>query len=192
MRIFIIFCLLSCHTLVYGQYSTGYKWGLTELDTLVSVRTPFAGEPTEDPAVPGFIMYTAAGHYNRFVALRMDYDIASGKQSSSDGKIDTHIILNADKVFRRIINKEFLQFDKAKLTHEYGLALTATPVMGAMHRVYRGFDTIFQEPADLEVTWFSKNHVVYIFFCTTLEGAKQEANEEKQHYFSTISVRTVR
>lgn len=171
----------------YGQPSTRKIWGHTDLDTVVSVRTPFRGQDYQDEKLQYFTSFVAAGHANRFVMLRMDMKQLARElpQKTKGGAL----AMDIDKFLHRAITKNFLQFVQPKLTREYPVSLATAPELTAMHRLYTGIDDISQEAATMEVTWFSINHVIYMFFCTTVDTVGPEGSEERLHYFSTIQVK---
>jgi len=96
--------------------------------------------------------------------------------------------IDIDKFFRRITKTDFLQFSKARLGREYAVSLPSAPNGIALHRSYSGFDDVSQETATMDVTWFERAQVLYMFFCTTVAPDDPTASEEKQRYFSSISV----
>jgi hypothetical protein len=131
-------------------------------------------------------MFTAPGRYNRFLIVRVDLDGMAQANPRKAG--DGGMTIDFDKFFRRITKTDFLQFSKARLGREYAVSLPAAPNGSAMHRSYSGFDDISDEPATMEVTWFERAQVVYMFFCTTVAPDDPTAFEEKQRYFSSISI----
>lgn len=172
-----------------AQYSTGYKWGLTELDSLVSVRTPVRGEPLySDSPMPWLQQFKAASYYNRFLLFRIDL----GALPSASGQLPADrsaLHLNADLFFRALLKEEFLNFRKARLSAEYWVTVPSAPEGQAIYRSYTGRDEISDNPSVLEATWFDRNGVVYLFLCTTIYPDDVKANEEKQQFFSTIAVK---
>ena len=169
-------------------YSTGYKWGRTELDSVVSVRTPVRGEPGQDPRSPWCVAFTTTSHYNRFFMVRLDYP--ASPQFGPVLKDGTQtMILDMDKFFRLYIKTDYLQFSKPRLTGELTVSLPTAPSGSSMHRTYSGRDEITQSPSTLEATWFMRANVLYMFICTTVDMQTPQANEEKMRFFSTITIR---
>jgi hypothetical protein len=183
--ILLLLCLLYLPT-AQAQSNTTRKWGHTDLDSLVSVSTPYRGEPGHNPEAPWFSIFTAPGRYNRFVMVRVDLVGMARANPRKAG--DGGMTIDIDKFFRRITKTDFLQFSKAKLGREYAVSLPTAPNGSALHRSYSGFDNISEEIATMEVTWFERAQVIYMFFCTTVAPDETTALEEKQRYFSSISV----
>jgi hypothetical protein len=173
---------VSCISPVYGQRT----WGHTDLDTLVSVRTPFRGEEYQDEKILYFKAFFATGYANRFVMVRMDMEqmARDAPQKAKGGAL----VIDIDKFLHRAIAKNFLQFVHPQFTREYPVSLVTKPDLTARHRFYTGIDDVSQDKATMEVTWFSVGQVIYMFFCTTVDTTSQGGIEERQHYFSTIQL----
>ena len=170
-----------------AQYATGSGWGLTELDSIVSVRTPYRGEPTRDETAPWFASYTTSSYSNRFEATRLDLN-RFAQQQATDKSAVSGVSLDMNKVFRALLKSRAQPFGKAKLKAEYAVSLPSAPEGYAMHRTYSGYGTIAEKPASMEIIWFARQGVVYVFFCTTVGDETQQASEERQRFFSTITV----
>ena len=169
-------------------YSTGFKWGRTELDSIVSVRTPVRGESEQDPELPWAVAFRTSSYYNRFFMMRLDY--AASPQFAAQLRDGTQtMVIDVDKFFRRVVKTEFLHFVKPRLTGQHPVSLPAAPDGSALHRTYAGRDDLSQSPATLEATWFVRANVLYVFMCTTTDVETLRAGEEKRQFFGTITIR---
>ena len=183
-----LFCILRAGP-AQGQYSTGYKWGRTELDSIVSVRTPVRGEPLGvDPQNAWMQSFKAASYFNRFLLIRMDLAalyLARGVRLDSASELH----LNADKLLGPLVKDPFLEFRKPRLRQEYAVQLPTAPGGYAAHRHYTGIDEMSNQPATMDIRWFDRNSVTYLFLCITLDAITPQAGEEKQQFFNTIIIR---
>ena len=170
-------------------------WGHTELDTVVSVRTPYRAQNLQDEGMRWLTAFFTKGSYHHFVMMRLDVSgmlqqqletaPRKGHRSQPDSGAVT---LNIEKCLRSMMKIPLLAFDKPKVSREYLVSLPAAPGGQASHRIYTGVDPDSHETALLEVRWFEVRGVVYFFFCTTVDPDGEDARQEKQRYFSTIQL----
>lgn len=180
---------------VLAQSAINKPWGRTDLDTLISVRTPYRAQDIQDPAMPWLTAFFTKGSYHHFTMMRVDMpamlqqrlEIAARKGHVS--KADSGALtLNIEKCLRLMTRIPLLALAKPKVSREYVVSLPAAPGGQASHRVYTGVDPDSREAVLMEVSWFERQGVVYFFFCTTVDPDGEEARQEKQKYFSTIEL----
>lgn len=178
-----------------AQSAINKPWGHTDLDTVVSVRTPYRAQDIQEEGAPWLTAFFTKGSYHHFVMMRLDvaalvqqqYDAASRKGRPAQAGTGA-VTLNIEKFLQESIKSPLLAFNKPKMTSEYVVSLPAAPDEQASHRIYTGIDPDSREPALLEVRWFELKGIVYFFFCTNVDPGGEEARQEKQRYFSTIQL----
>lgn len=190
----LVFGLLSGGP-VRAQSAINKPWGRTDLDSLISVRTPYRAQDIQDEEVPWLTAFFTKGSYHHFVMMRLDgqamlqQQLAAASQKSRATPPDSGTVtLDIDKCLRTLTKSPLLFINKPKLSREYLVQMPTAPSGQAGHRIYTGLDPDSREAALLEVRWFGLNGVFYFFFCTTVDPDGEEARQEKQRYFSTILV----
>ena len=178
-----------------AQSAINKPWGHTDLDTLVSVRTPYRAQDIQDDGAPWLTAFFTKGSYHHFVMMRLDVAVllqqqmAEASRKGHRPRADTGAVtLDIEKFLRLTTKSPLLAFNKPRVSREYLVNLTAVPGGQASHRVYNGTDAETQEAALMEVRWFALQGVVYFFFCTTIDPNGEEARQEKLRYFSTIQL----
>ena len=178
-----------------AQSAINKPWGRTDLDTVVSVRTPYRAQDVQEPGAPGLTAFFTKGSYHRFVMVRFDarallqQRLEALPAKARPAPVGTGTItLNLDQLLRLLTKSPLLAFDKPQVSREYVVSLPAAPGGQASTRVYTGFDPGAHEATLMEVRWFEREGVVYFFFCTTADPDGEEARQEKQKYFSTIQL----
>lgn len=176
-----------------AQSAINRPWGYTNLDTLVSVRTPYRAQDVQDEMVPWLTVFFTKGSYHHFMMARVDvqkmvqqkFDAAAnkGRPAPADGG---EVTLNADKCLQGLLKLPWVAIVKPKMYQEYAVSMPIAPGGQASHRVYNGLDPDSHEAARMEVRWFGLEGVVYFFFCSTVDVDGEEARQEKLRYFSTI------
>jgi len=178
---------------VRAQSAINKAWGRTDLDTVVSVRTPYRAQDTQEPGAPWLTAFFTKGSYHHFVIMRLDATallqqrMETNSHQARPARADTGTVtLDIDKFLRLMTKSPLLAFNKPKISREYMVSLPAAPGGQVSHRVYSGFDPDSREAAKMEVQWFELNGVLYFFFCTTVDADGEDARQEKQKYFGTI------
>lgn len=178
-----------------GQSAINKVWGRTDLDTVISVRTPYRAQDIQEANAPGVTTFFTKGSYNHFVMVRMDMPallrqrLESSAREGHPARPDSGVVtLDIEKCLRLMLKSPLLVFGKPKMSREYVVSLPAAPGGQASHRVYTGVDPNSREAALLEVRWFEREGIVYFFFCTTVDPNGEEARQEKQKYFGTIAL----
>ena len=179
-----------------AQSAINKVWGRTELDTVISVRTPYRAQDIQEPEAPWATTFFTKGSYNHFVIVRVDVPALLQRQMETTARkghparTDSGVVtLDIEKCLRLMLKSPLLVFSRPKVSREYVVSLPAAPGGQASHRVYTGVDPNSREAALMEVRWFERDGIVYFFFCTTVDPDGEEARQEKQKYFSTIALR---
>lgn len=183
---------------VLAQSAINKPWGRTDLDTLISVRTPYRAQDVQEEGAPWFTTFFTKGSYHHFTMMRLDAtamlqarlenDSRKGRSIPGDSAKVGTVTLDIEKFLRLITKSPFLAISKPKLSREYAVSLPAAPGGEAINRVYTGIDPDSHEAAQMEVRWFELRGVVYFFFCTTIDPDGEDARQEKLKYFSTIQL----
>lgn len=176
-----------------AQSAINKPWGYTNLDTLVSVRTPYRAQEVSDATMPWLMAFFTKGSYHHFMMVRIDVrgmvqqqvNTANKKGNSTLADNDA-VVLDADKCLQGLLKLPWLALAKPKLSQEYVVNTPLAPDGQASHRVYSGVDPDSREAARMEVRWFNLQDVVYFFFCTTVDVDGDESRQERLRYFSTI------
>ncbi|GAA4039075.1 hypothetical protein GCM10022409_25870 [Hymenobacter glaciei] len=181
-----------------AQKAITKPWGRTDLDTLISVRTPYRVQDIQEPGAPWLTAFFTKGSYHHFVMMRLDVTamlqqrLDAGSRKSHSMRADstklTAVTLDINKCLRLLTKSPLLAINKPRAGRDYVVGLPSTPGGQASRRVYTGADPDSHEPALMEVQWFELNGVVYFFFCTTVDPDGEDARQEKQKYFSTITL----
>jgi hypothetical protein len=181
-----------------AQSAINKPWGHTDLDSLVSVHTPYRAQDIQEAGVPWLTAFFTKGSYHHFVMMRVDVKAMLQQQleanprknhlAQSDSGAVTTLTLDIDKCLRAMIKSPLLAIVKPKMSREYVVSMPVAPGGQASHRVYKGIDPDSREAALMDVQWFGLQDAVYFFFCTTVDPDGEAARQEKQRYFSTIQV----
>ena len=178
-----------------AQSAINKPWGHTDLDSLVSVRTPYRAQDIQDEGVNWLTAFFTKGSYHHFVMMRLDVaamlqqQLNAAPRRNQRARADSGAVtLNIEKFLQLATKSPLLAFSKPKLSREYVVSLPAAPGGQASHRVYSGIDTELREAALMEVRWFELEGIIFFFFCTTVDPYGEEARQEKQRYFSTIQL----
>ena len=178
-----------------AQSAINKVWGRTDLDSVISVRTPYRAQDVQEPEAPWLTTFFTKGSYHHFMMMRLDMagllqqQLQARPRKGHPARADSGVVtLDVEKCLRLMIKNPLLAFVKPKISREYGVSLPAAPGGQASHRAYTGVNPDSREAAQMEVRWFDREGIVYFFFCTTVDPDGEEARQEKQKYFNTIAM----
>ena len=160
-------------------------WPLTRLDSVASVRMPYAGsmndgEEGEALAAIGLRMYSAPTSDNQFAV------VVYTPKPAKELKPGYTLVINPDRIIAALLRIPDKQFSKARLRASYPVALPTAPGGQGTHQVYSGFDDFHQLPAKMELTWVIVGPTLYIFSAAYSLPQEKDGAEDLQHFFSTI------
>ena len=163
-------------------------WPITRLDSVASVRMPYAGTVDEEASELGLTIYSTSTSDNDFDAL-VFIPVPNTAQPLGP---DQYLVPDVDRFLSMLMKVPNKSFSKAKLKSSFSVTLPSAPRNQAVHQVYAGFDNFHQVPAALELTWVLLGPKLYVFRCSYSLPEERGAAEDRQHFFSTITFETSR
>ena len=177
-------CLLLMHRNAQAQASSA--WPVTQIDSIATVRMPYAGSIDEADAAQGLITYNTSTSDNEFDA------IVFTPKSEKPLKANQELVPDADKFLALLMKQPSKAFSRPKLKSSFAVTVPTAPTGRAMHQVYSGFDAYHQSEATMELTWVVIGATLYVFRCSMQLPEEAGAMEDMKHFFTTIQFKQPR
>ena len=182
MKYVFLFGLLHGLATFSARAQSAPPWQLTRLDSVASVRMPYAGTFDDEFSRSGIAIFATSTSDNEFDALVF----TPAPDPTHPLKPGQELVPDVDRFLAQIMRLPDKAFARAKLKTSFPVTLPSAPGGQAMHQVYSGFDEFHQVPAALELTWVVVGRTLYVFRCSYSMPQEKGAAEDATHFFSTI------
>ncbi|MFC6225125.1 hypothetical protein ACFP2F_17895 [Hymenobacter artigasi] len=180
-----LLCGLAC---LPSQAQVSAPWQVTRLDSVASVRMPYAGTFDDELLSSGVAVFATSTSDNDFDALVFTPPPAPAR-ALKPGQV---WVPDVDRFLTELMRLPDKSFAKARLKTSYPITLPSAPGGKAMHQVYSGFDDYHQIPAALELTWVVVGQKLYVFRCSYSMPQEPGAAEDARHFFTTIEFNPIK
>lgn len=162
-------------------------WQITRLDSIASVKMPYAGTFDDELISSGVVVFATHTSDNEFDAIVFTPPPPPA-HTLKPGQV---WVPNVDAFLTQLMGLPDKSFAKARLKTSFPVTVPSAPGGKAMHLLYSGFDEFHQLPAALELRWVVVGAKLYVFRCSYSLPQEPGAAEDARHFFTTIEFNPV-